>query len=72
MIIEKKRLGDVLAVKSRRWVWIAYHDEVIDGERDHVGIYNTRREAEDDLLGKSQPGEHAEVYNDINKGGIIP
>ena len=50
MILERKRLCDILAVKSRRWVWLAWEEERIDGERILIGIYRTRREAEDDLL----------------------
>ena len=50
MILQKKRLCDVLMVRSRRWVWVAYHDEQVDGGTELIGIYRTRREAEEDLL----------------------
>ena len=52
MILEKKRLCDVLRVRARRWVWVAWEDARIDGERILIGIYRTRGEAEDNLLTK--------------------
>ena len=51
MILQKKRLCDVLMVRARRWVWVAYHDEQIEGRTELIGVYRTRREAEEDLLG---------------------
>ena len=56
MIIERKRLCDVLAVKSRQWAWFLWQSDRIDGPRDLIDIYRTRREAEDDILKNRREG----------------